>query len=163
MQALIIITFIALLFILLYRSKDHQKVKAGKLNPWANTERLPWELRDAALFLNERDIATSSPVALHGRPDQVLRLRDQSLVILDTKTRDYVYVHLSDVIQLSVYALILSANGYKVRPYGYVRVVLRNTETREVTYVKVRLLKKRRVINLWFRYQELADSKTMPG
>ena len=160
MQLIILITFIGLIFILLYRSKDDQKTAAARLNKWAISERLPWELRDAIIFLNERDIATRSPFPLHGRPDQVLQLRDQSLVILDTKTRDYVFVHLSDIIQLSVYAVILSGQGYRVRPYGYIRLVLRNTEPKKVRYVKVRLLKTKQIQKLWLRYWKLADRKT---
>jgi hypothetical protein len=62
------------------------------------TRQIP--LRNAKIFLNEQDIATTTAtsVSLHGRPDQVLRLR-RLFFIIDTKHRAKHRVYPSDIAQ----------------------------------------------------------------
>ncbi len=55
-------------------------------------------LRRAKTPLNEQDIATATPASLHGRPNQVLRLR-RLFFIIDTKHRAKHRVYPSDIAQ----------------------------------------------------------------
>lgn len=88
----------------------------------------------AKLVMAERDVFTDYPVPLAGRPDEIHRSKDKLLVPVDTKTRRRPAVYLSDVIQLSTYAVLLAHGSYSRTPrrllrkrrvagYGYVRCV----------------------------------------
>lgn len=142
----------------LLRSREMNAIKS-----WWERENMPRELRGATLFLNEQDISTTEPVALHGRVDQVFRTIKGVLVPVDTKTRDTTCIFKSDIIQLSVYRVILEArygSQYKVSRRGYVRVVIQSGEEECVRYMPVDLLSNRRVIGLWHRYKALKNGKT---
>jgi hypothetical protein len=126
-----------------------------QLGAWK--ENLPDQLIGAQVVLSESDVATTLPVPMHGRVDQVF-FANGWLVPVDTKTRKVARVFLKDVIQLSVYAFILAristqlfGRAVPVSSTGYVRFV----SGRNVQYVAVRLLNSSQIIGLWNRYWEL--------
>lgn len=120
-------------------------------------EILPEPLSGARLVLSESDIGTTLPVPMHGRVDQVFYSRGW-LIPVDTKTRKHPRVFVKDIIQLSVYAFILSrisarlfGRSIPVSSSGYVRCV----NGKKVQYIAVNLLSGSQVIALWNRYWEL--------
>lgn len=113
---------------------------------------LPKILEDATVLMNEKEIRTEQPFPVFGKVDQVFRLKDSSLVILDTKYRQHQNVFASDVAQLSVYALILAQRGYKVRDFGYIRLV--NAHMIE-EYRAVKLIHPKTLAALWNRYHDI--------
>ena len=132
---------------------------SSRLTKWR--EPLPTELRSASVVLSERDLSTTMPVPLHGRCDQVFD-NGRFLYVVDTKRRKKPAVYLRDVIQLSVYRVILEREsqrliGYhrSVSPTGYVRVTGYGT----TSYLQVKLLTTTQVVALWNRYWELKTRK----
>lgn len=91
-------------------AKVDQWRKRGIGDTWAwwKSENMPYELRSATLFLSEQDISTTQPVPMHGRVDQVYKAKNGVLIPLDTKLRQVNHIYESDIIQLSVYRVILS-------------------------------------------------------
>ena len=146
--------------------KSVQLLRSSEMNAirsWWESENMPRELRGATLFLNEQDISTTEPVALHGRVDQVFKTIKGVLVPVDTKTRDTTCIFKSDIIQLSVYRVILEAqygSQYKVSRRGYVRVVIQSGREESVRYMPVELLSERKVAALWRRYNALRSGET---
>lgn len=70
----------------------------------------------------ERSFEISSPFPLRGTPDLVMQEEDGSLVIHDLKTRASGRVMRSDVIQLSLYRMLVArATGRRVSMTGVVR------------------------------------------
>lgn len=127
---------------------------------WWRKEGMPLELRNSTLFLNEAAISTREPVPLHGQTDQVFLTDKGKLVPVDTKTRDVFQVYESDIIQLSVYAVILSrryAGTYRVSRTGYVRVVIEKDGRELVRYLRVTLLSEKKVIALHRRHSQIAS------
>lgn len=107
---------------------------------WYEEERMPTELRNAVIFMNEQALSLSSPVRLSGRVDQVYLLPSGLLVPVDTKVRERHRVYDSDIMQLSMYAMILAhTSGRRVSNAGYVRTVIRTERARDVRYHLVRL------------------------
>ncbi|MCG7883722.1 MAG: hypothetical protein AB2669_07230 [Candidatus Thiodiazotropha endolucinida] len=132
------------------RSKRNQPAKTRTATPGI--------LQGAKCVLNETNIHTSKPVALHGRVDQVFKLRDGTHLILDTKVRERIKVYPSDVVQLSVYGLILKYQGYKVCAIALLRFPTGNGKA---IYQPVRLYPESKVISLYHRYISiLSGSKT---
>lgn len=133
--------------------------KYPELRSWQYYENMPQALRSATVFLNEEEVSTRLPVPLHGIADQVFKTSRGKLIVVDTKTRENFRVYTSDIIQLSVYGLILSVKyqgQHKVSPHGYVRVVVGAGEAREqVGYIKVKLLPESQVVALWKKYQAI--------
>lgn len=130
----------------------------NELRRWWERENMPRELRGATLFLNEQEISATEPVALHGRVDQVFKTRNDVLVPVDTKTRRSTCIFKSDIIQLSVYRVILErkfGHQYKVSKRGYVRVVIESGDEEVVRYMPVELMPERKVVGLWHRYSAL--------
>lgn len=111
---------------------------AGK---WFEDERMPAMLRNAVLYMNEKSISMAKPVHLEGRVDQVYLLESGMLMPVDTKTRDRHVVYDSDIMQLSMYAMILAyTTNRTVCDAGFVRTVIRTEQSRDVRYHFVRLL-----------------------
>lgn len=104
-------------------------------------------LRGAVCVLNEQDINTTTPVPLHGKPDQVFRLRDGRYLLLDTKTRRHAKVYFSDIVQLSVYAVILKNKGLPVFPFAVVRIA-----GKKPTYLRADFLPEHVVVRLYHKY-----------
>lgn len=133
--------------------------RLGRALHWWRQENMPTELRRAALYLCEEDISTRTPVALHGRPDQVYRTADNTLVLLDTKARKAHRVFPSDIIQLSVYRVILAhSQPLAVAPHGYIRTVVQTTQGEEVRYHKTMLLSTREIIALHRQYNAIRQA-----
>jgi hypothetical protein len=109
---------------------------------WQIREGMPQELRTAVLLLSESPLWTRKPLCFYGIPDQVYLALDGELILVDTKSRRHSRVTLSDVIQMSVYLLLLrhsrhpAVRGRGVRPYAYVRCETDN----KVEYLAVHLL-----------------------
>lgn len=131
---------------------------------WWETENMPHELRTATLFLSEQDIATSLPVQMHGRVDQVYKTKRGVLIPLDTKSRPMTRVYESDIIQISVYRIILLHQyNVPVANYGYVRTVTETSTGERVRYIKTKLLSERQVVKLWRRYQSIRSGLVTPS
>jgi hypothetical protein len=118
---------------------------------WMDRDGMPLELRLATLVMSESAIRTQLPIPLHGIPDQVFRTWTGKLVPVDTKLRQFAKVHTSDIIQLSVYRVILRHSQQQpVAHYGYVRVVTKRSDgTTRARYVRRRLMSERAVIALY--------------
>ncbi|EPS8934101.1 hypothetical protein ACVJEA_002742 [Vibrio cholerae] len=143
-------------------AKVDQWRKRGIGDTWAwwKSENMPYELRSATLFLSEQDISTTQPVPMHGRVDQVYQTKNGVLIPLDTKLRQVNHIYESDIIQLSVYRVILS-HKYKapVAKYGYVRTVVETADGDRVRYIKTSLLSEKEVVKLWHRYQSIRSGQ----
>ncbi|WP_407229578.1 hypothetical protein [Escherichia coli] len=143
-------------------AKVDQWRKRGIGDTWAwwKSENMPYELRSATLFLSEQDISTTQPVPMHGRVDQVYKAKNGVLIPLDTKLRQVNHIYESDIIQLSVYRVILS-HKYKapVAKYGYVRTVVETADGDRVRYIKTNLLSEKEVVKLWHRYQSIRSGQ----
>ena len=111
-----------------------QQRRQGGRGRWETSEKRPALLRQARLLMSEKPIRCRKPVPLHGRVDQVYHLANGELCVVDSKSRRIPRVYLSDIIQGSVYATILRANGHTVHPQGYVR----QTWKGQVRYLPVR-------------------------
>ncbi|MBG9433307.1 hypothetical protein I5772_22220 [Klebsiella pneumoniae] len=143
-------------------AKVDQWRKRGIGDTWAwwKSENMPYELRSATLFLSEQDISTTQPVPMHCRVDQVYQTKNGVLIPLDTKLRQVNHIYESDIIQLSVYRVILS-HKYKapVAKYGYVRTVVETADGDRVRYIKTNLLSEKEVVKLWHRYQSIRSGQ----
>ncbi|WP_024608518.1 PD-(D/E)XK nuclease family protein [Pseudoalteromonas sp. TAB23] len=136
--------------------KQLQKIKA--IYSWWNKENMPRNLRGASLFLNECDLSTQTPIPLHGRVDQVFKTKSNTLIPVDTKTRKSFSIYKSDIIQLSVYQVILKQKygvKYKVSNVGYVRVVVQSGVNEIIRYIPVKLITEKHISNLWRRYNAI--------
>ena len=124
---------------------------------WWSEENMPNELRNATLFLCEEDVATTLPVPLHGRVDQVFLSKKKVLIPLDTKLRKDNRIFESDVIQLSVYRVILKNQfNLEVSDYGYVRTVVPQPDGKnKVRYIRTKLLNEKKVVSLYYKYQAI--------
>lgn len=122
---------------------------------------LPDPLRRAAVVLSEADISTDAPVPLHGRVDQVLLNQATRMAYLvDTKVRRTSRVFPKDIIQMSVYRVILERQSQvylrmkaRVSPIAYVRIPVPNSNRSR--YIAVELLGADVVFKLAMRYREL--------
>lgn len=101
---------------------------------------------------------------MHGRVDQVYQTKRGILIPLDTKLRQINHIYESDIIQLSVYQVILS-HKYKVpvAKYGYVRTVVETADGDKVRYIKTTLLSEKEVVKLWHRYQSIRSGQVKPS
>lgn len=121
---------------------------------WLHEEDMPRVLQNSTIFLNEQEVSIESPIRLHGRVDQVYRTAGDMLIPVDTKTRDRFCVYRSDIIQLSVYGMILrymNAGRYKVSGTGYIRVVIVQNNGERIKYMPVKLLPDKDIIALYQR------------
>ena len=117
---------------------------------------MPAELAEAKLWLAEKQIECETPVPLHGKPDQVFRLRNRKLVVVDVKTRSRVFR--SDIMQLSVYRTILRGMGEDVVDYGYIRSVTADGER----FLRRPLYESRVVVAAWQRHHALRAGTATP-
>lgn len=96
------------------------------------------------------------PVPLVGKPDVVWINGRGDLVVGDYKSRAHDTVYPSEVIQLSVYKLLLEkTQKRRVKNYGYIHFSGGRKE-------KVKLLKEKQVLALYRRYQALLAGKVEP-
>lgn len=113
---------------------------------------LPADIRDARFYQTERHLSCKEPVPLKGTPDRVLQLPTGELVVTDLKTRLKQQVYDSDIIQLSVYRILLMrALQKRVKSVGYIVFRRRGRDH----YVPVPLLREEQVVDLYTRYVAL--------
>lgn len=127
----LLLVFIALVFIYLWITGRHkEKLKVYLIEPYMKTD---------------------NPIPLCGAPDVVWIDKQDTLIVSDYKSRFIVYD--SDIIQLSVYKLLLEQTQRKnVANFGFIH--LKNGQ-RE----KVDLLSNDEVIRLYRRYQGITGGK----
>ena len=80
-------------------------------------------------------------------------------MLVDSKTRDKHQVFLKDIVQVSVYRVILTRIGMKMADYAYFRVVTPDG----VQYIKRNLLNEAQVIEDFDRAQALMNGKATPS
>jgi len=134
-----------------YRTKVTGKAQ------WEAQEQRPQILRQSKLRFSEQRMRCNRPVPLSGRIDQAYELPDHSLVLVDTKTRQWAKVYFSDTIQLSVYAVILRAQGWTVQPTAYVRHVWNG----RVQYLRVSLLPTEAIVEMYHHRGRLFNNPGM--
>lgn len=144
---LMLIIIVVFLF-LFARTRKRNSARVIEFN-----SNLPALFNGARCVMNEQNISTYHPVALHGRIDQLFELADGRHAILDTKNRSYNKVFLSDQVQLSVYAEILSSHGYLISPIAYLRI----SGTNPPTYAPVTLLSAEAVMKMVDYYWSIKD------
>lgn len=129
---------------------------------WMDRESMPLVLRLAKLVMSESAIRTQQPIPLHGIPDQLFRTWTGKLVPVDTKLRQVPQVHTSDIVQLSVYRVILRhSQQHPVAHYGYVRIVTKRANgTTRTRYVRRRLMSERAVVA---RYRKIQRQSLTSG
>ena len=115
-------------------------------------------LKNATLFSNEEMISCTDPVHLVGIPDLVYETHDGYLYVVDIKTRRDLRVYYSDVIQISVYALILATihGRDKVLRTGY--ILLKKNRDDVGKYVRLELLTEEEVCKLYDRFIGIENS-----
>ena len=137
--------------------------RPSRREAWLRQENMPEVLQSAKLVASERFYRCEKPVALSGRPDQVYRLSNGTLVVVDTKRRQRARVYDADVAQLSIYRVLLSAQkAFQRQPfaeYGYVRLVT----AEGVQYQRVDLWDTAQIVNLHRHYWALRDQRVKPS
>lgn len=126
---------------------------------------LPVHMQNARLVMSEQAIATTAPVPMHGKPDEVYCFR-RVLIPLETKTRKRIEVRASDVVQLSVYAVILrhmqDPHGLlptrRIAKEGWLRIVT----PKETVFRPVKLLSEEDVVLLWHHYHAIRAGEQEP-
>lgn len=107
-------------------------------------------------YMLEHFLKTTDPVPLCGKPDVVWITRGGTLVIGDYKSRGNHQVFESEVIQLSVYKLLLEKTQKKpVADYGFIHF-------KKGRKVKVNLMSEKAVIKLYHRYWKVIGGKNKP-
>lgn len=149
------IVFIILVFVVAFAC--HKWAKRRRL--YKSTGSRPSILDGAKCVLNEQNISTEQPVPLHGRVDQVFELSDGRWLPLDTKVRDRIAVYPSDIVQLSVYSIILKYQGHRVCPFGLLRFPVAG---KDAIYLPVKLFSEEKIVKLYQRYIAL-QSGVMVG
>ncbi len=108
----------------------------------------------------EQTFRTGRPLRLLAKVDRVYRLPDDSLVLVELKTRQRDRPYLSDIIQLSVQRLAVSAQtGARVETYAFVTVLRPNRRLRSH---RVRLLGQEEVSRIRGRYHGILDGYVRP-
>lgn len=111
------------------RSKE--TIRKINRHAWLCQENMPQQLRKAKLLMNEEFISND---LFNGKVDQVYQLKNNILIIVDTKT--HAKVTLSDILQLSIYRYILKDTKHLISDFAYVRHAVNN----QIFYTKVKLL-----------------------
>jgi hypothetical protein len=106
-------------------------------------------------YMLERFLKITEPVPLCGKPDVVWKTYDGTLIVGDYKSRDNHQVYQSEVIQLSVYKLLVEKTQNRtVTDYGFIHFKNRR--------VKVHLMTEKEVITLYRRYWNVKEGRTKP-
>ncbi len=107
-------------------------------------------------YMLEHFLRISQPVPLCGKPDVVWLNRKGTLIVGDYKSRSHHKVYDSDIIQLSVYRLLLEKSQQRpVADYGYIHF--------KGTTSKVELLNETAIIALYHRYWQVIEGQGEPG
>lgn len=115
--------FLLLLVLIGLIVRARQERRRTKQEQWEDKENRPDILKKSRLVLSETRIQCNRPAPFRGRVDQVYQLENGELCIVDSKRRKQRRVYPYDIIQGSVYALILRQKGNRVHPIAYVRRV----------------------------------------
>lgn len=119
------------------------------LSAWAGWRY--WRRQQFTIYQIEKQLFIREPVALTGRPDVVWRRGDNVLVVGDYKSRSYSEVFLSEIIQLSVYRLLLEkTQDLPVAPHGWIHFSGGRKQ-------KIALLSAKEVVRLHKRYTAIAE------
>lgn len=121
-------------------------------------ERMPKELQTARLIFSEHYISTVSPRKMHGALDQLYKLATGIHVLVDSKTRETPRIYKKDIVQLSVYRLILIKLGYQMSDYAYFRVVT----PEGVKYMKSALLGEVDTVKEYDRTRQVLNREATP-
>ena len=112
---------------------------------WINNKRK----NKLKIYSIEHYMKMDNPIPVCGAPDVVWIDRQETLIVGDYKSRYNGKVYESDIIQLSVYRLLLEkTQAKKVAPYGFIHFKNR-------LRVKVDLLSSDEVISLYRQYQDV--------
>ena len=126
---------------------------------WILKEDMPLELQEARLVGSEKYIETYRPRKMNGAYDQLYKLKASKVhVIVDSKTRKRVRVYKKDIVQLSLYRVILQRKGFEVADYAYFRVVTKHG----VKYVKETLLNEELTVAEYDNAKAVLDGKKEP-
>ena len=118
---------------------DYLKQRLTPLAYWEEDENMPQALRAMSLFNSEFKVKWRG---IKGVIDQAYIDLSGRLVLLDTKTRQDNVVKSDDILQLSLYrVLLMGSKNVQISTQGYVRVVYYpfNTPDMKVQYHSVRL------------------------
>ncbi len=108
-----------------------------------------------SIYLIDHYMRINDPVPICGTPDVVWINKNGALIVGDYKSRSSGQVQESDIIQLSVYKLLLERTQHRpVGQYGYIHF-------KSGRRVRVNLLDQRKIIALYNNYQKIVncDSK----
>lgn len=150
------LAIVCLLILSLYGIDARRREKRRK---FILKERMPAELSEGQLIRSEHYIRTEVPRKMHGTLDQLYRVLSGLHVLVDSKTRDKHQVFMKDIVQVSVYRVILSRIGLKMADYAYFRVVTPDG----IEYHKRTLLDEAQVIDEFDRTQTLINGKATPS
>ncbi|MDO8827978.1 hypothetical protein [Methylophaga sp.] len=150
------LAIVCLLILSLYGIDARRREKRRK---FILKERMPAELSEGQLIRSEHYIRTEVPRKMHGTLDQLYRVLSGLHVLVDSKTRDKHQVFMKDIVQVSVYRVILSRIGLKMADYAYFRVVTPDG----IEYLKRKLLDEAQVIEEFDRTQTLINGKATPS
>jgi hypothetical protein len=107
-------------------------------------------------YMLEHFLKITDPVPLCGKPDVVWETYDGTLIVGDYKSRKNQQVYQSEVIQLSVYKLLVEKTQNRpVADYGFIHFQNRRM-------VKVFLMKEKEIIALHRRYWKVKDGRIKP-
>lgn len=149
---------LVVLFLLTYTLIGINSIRKSNRRKWLLVESMPEELRAAKLVASEKYFSTPYPRKMHGTVDQLYRLIDKRHALVDSKTRDRHIVYKKDIVQLSVYKVILERNGLKMADYAYFRVVT----SKGVKYIKQSLLTEEETIAEYDNTKKVLTGKKEP-
>ena len=150
-----LLTLISLLALALYGIDAHRREKRRQ---FILRERMPQELQEARLIASEHFITTDEPRKMHGALDQLYRLKTNACVLSDTKTRPQPRVYRKDIVQLSVYRVILQRKGYQMADHAYVRIVT----PEGISYKPVSLLSEEETVQEYDRTKQVLNREVKP-
>ncbi|MCB2425743.1 hypothetical protein [Methylophaga pinxianii] len=150
------LAIVCLLILSLYGIDARRREKRRK---FILKERMPAELSEGQLIRSEHYIRTEVPRKMHGTLDQLYRVLSGLHVLVDSKTRDKHQVFMKDIVQVSVYRVILIRTGVRMADYAYFRVVTPDG----IEYHKRTLLDEAQVIDEFDRTQTLINGKATPS
>lgn len=128
----------------------------GEARPDVATK-LPDFLAKAKTWGKEMSVACRTPRRMHGTFDEAFQLENGEIVVSETKSRDRIVVHKSDIIQLSAYAVAVAEGGrHRVLNRGFVRLVT----PQKNEYVAVNLVSEREVASIYDKYVQLVSGKS---
>ncbi|GMA99328.1 PD-(D/E)XK nuclease family protein [Pelosinus sp. IPA-1] len=116
---------------------------------WLRSRRKP----KMSPYMLERFLKITDPIPLCGKPDVVWKTRNGILIVGDYKSRENQQVYESEVIQLSVYKLLIEkTQNIPVADYGFIH--FKNKYMK-----KVHLMKETEIIALYHSYWDVVNGE----